>query len=311
VFSEILQTPQEYKEVAYWADAIGPYITRVFNRDGTLFSQMSGGAGMLSGDGLLLYLHGIHVQVDPDNDIWKFRHGIFRVDGTEVWTQTIESVGGFPERFKWYDANISDSGNLLARECSGYVLNGVKPENCPAPRANGIIAYDGLSGTMLYTKPVGFDITVSVSKSGNYVLVENPENMRTIDVCGRDGSITLSKDVGSGIRLPRMSNDDSRIAVATDTSLVWLTLQGEILWTLPISAYNIQISLDGRVINALYQEKIGNSYYDRSSIISAETGQVLHTFASPVFLTSDGTKALVYSPRGAYIELWDITPLFP
>ncbi|MHA2612265.1 MAG: hypothetical protein V2G33_07790 [bacterium JZ-2024 1] len=314
VLSEILQTPQEYKEVEYWADAIGPYITRVFNRDGTLFSQFAGGAGMLSGNGQYLYIHGIQVQVDPDNDIYKFRHGVFRVDGTEVWTQTIEPVGGFYEVFRWYRPPISHTANLLARECLGYKINGAIPENCPGASGSGIIVYDGLTGTMLYTKATGFEGSLSVSPSGNFLLVEDHTNMSQLNVYGRDGSLVFTKDLGSGVRSSLRSSDDSRIAVGTnDNRLFWLNSVGDVLWEvlMPGNILDVlQISSDNRVINLHYQVRIGNAYYYRTAIINGLNGQILHTFPSKSYITSDGNKALVFDPAGAYIQLYDITPLF-
>jgi hypothetical protein len=98
-----------------------------------------------------------------------FKHGLFRLDGSEVWTLPNSGVGSFPWSFLWRGQVISHTGNLVARECN-FMQDGSPPVDCFAAKGlDGFVAFRGDNGSTLFKKQCRRFSTLSVSDAGNFV----------------------------------------------------------------------------------------------------------------------------------------------
>jgi hypothetical protein len=115
----------------------------------------------------------------------------------------------------------------------------------------------------------------------------------------------------SSIWLTRTAPNESRIAVAANDGLFWIDMDGNVLWSSPLRGFDINISNNGHILRLLYQERVGDNYFVRTTIMSTVDGQALHTFQAPAEISGDGNRAIVANPEADYLELYDFTTLFP
>jgi len=284
----------------------GPYETRIFNRDGSLRATIPGGMGMLTPDGTKVYIYGIWYDVQPENDIWKFKHGLFTNTGVEIWSHIFDYFGTVNQD----RLGISVDGSTITQECASEI-DDTRPENCRDWYASFVV-FDGVDGHILFTQEEG-PIQVSVSRSGNFIGTVNwawSEDILYCWVLSREGQTILSFPTSTQVFTTVISPTDDRVACLTSSSLYWMTLQGNLLWTLPCEECwlgSLQISSDNRVLLISYQTPGTTDY--RTDIIETSSGTIAHTFEARGKMTLDGTKVVV-TDESTYVELWDITPLF-
>lgn len=301
-----------YPYNAYWglediSQEYGPYQTQIFNRDGTIRTTIPGGMGMLTPDGTKVYIYGIWYDVQPENDIWKFKHGLFDTRGLELWSHTIEPVATINENLK----GISTDGSTILRECS-FRVNGIRPTNC-RDWYSSFIVLDGQNGDILFTNRRGSNF-VSLSRNGKYIGTEyrDPYTRRIYcRILSRTGNAIMSFESATQVLAVTLSPQENKVMCLSLTNLYWLDLQGNLLWSLPCSECwpgAIQISSDNRVLLIVYRTPETSSY--RTNIIDTRSGTVVYTFNDAAGkMTLDGSKVLI-TDESSFVELWDITPLF-
>ncbi len=305
-----------------WYEDWGDFETYVRRPDGSLIWQVNGGAALLSPDGTHIYIHGIPIQEDPENDIWRYKHGLFTTAGVEKWSHILEPVGMIQDsRF----IGITNGGRTVLREC-GFKINGTRPPECTPDGDLTRWLIDGITGNTLWIKKKGSGFA-SLSWDGNYILTTaefgTDNGGKRLHILNRAGEIVLEKIFDELLNYARMSKDNLRIAVATDNFLHWMDFNGNILWSASVPGLggpewykqgepmdepgsHIQISDDKKAITVL-----GSGV----RILNAETGQVVASFPWPTYrygvMTNDHTKLMLVrrEPTKA-IELWDISPLF-
>jgi hypothetical protein len=307
-----------------WRD----FQTYIRRPDGTLITQMDGGATLLSPDGDYIYIHGIPIIHDPKNGIFRYKHGLFTTTGVERCSHIIEPIPMIQN--SEYIA-ISNSGTTILREC-GFKINGTDPSECTPWGGGSRWLIDGATGNTLFLKKSGSSFA-TLSWDGSYVLTWNSSRRdgpgKRLLAYNRQGELVLDKAFGE-TEYPvyaNMSRDNTRIAVATTQNLHWLNLAGNIIWSIPMTdlsegstgmtpGYAIQISDDNRAIRVLRFRHPGppETWQFGMSLVHAETGQVVADFLPGYdygVMSGDHTRLmLVRMGNPGSIELYDISPLF-
>jgi len=344
---EMLEEP-EFDEEAYWS-INGPWRTEVYSRTGQLLSQFPGGLGALSENGQWVYICGIPYEIDPDNEIYRYEHGLFSTsDATKRWSHILDNVADCRA------PSISFTGDTFLRECA-YKQDGVVPpgcveysydaplqceeteegdiipETCVDPGSAETMYYivqDGTNGSTLFTFRTGWEatFTVGVSRSGNYIYGAEPaqrsnqpyldRDKRRLVIYNRLGQRILTKDFPANIIAVTFAPDESGILVEASGphSFQFIDLQGNTLWTIDVTGKRGMILLPVLISSDSRVLNIGYSVGSangpgRQDIVDMRTGQVVYTFNCPGEMSGDGSKVLCRDTL-TKIQLWDISPLF-